>query len=89
MLIKEGVIHRGRRPRLITPSYESRYLVIALLFIQNKSPFFRSLFSAHQNNTTLPPDLTSLVQYLVNSSWLWRIMRAVLTNEKRRNILNE
>ena len=63
---------------------------------------FALCFSTQQNNTTLSPGflgqrfnnqqraalLTSLVQYLVNSSWLWRIMRAVLTNQKRRNILN-
>ena len=39
--------------------------------------------------------LTSSVQYgkilpnLVNSSWLWWIMRVILANQKRRNILNE
>ena len=29
----------------------------------------------------------SLVQYLVNSSWLWWIKSSVLTNQKQRNIL--
>ena len=40
------------------------------------------------NNFQLAALLTSLVQYLVNSSWLWWIIRAVLTNQKRRNILH-
>ena len=64
--IKEGVIHRGRRPRWITPSEICRILHIlrkpnALLFIQNISPFLKELchfalcFSAHQNNTNLSP----------------------------------
>ena len=44
----------------------------------------------HQfNNFQRAALLTSLVQYLVNSSCLWWIMRAVSTNQKRRNILNE
>ena len=60
-------------------------------------------FSAHQKNTTLSPGflgqrfnnlqravlLTLLVQHLVNSSWLWWIMRAVLTNQKWGNIMKE
>ena len=39
--------------------------------------------------------LTSLFTYrkilphLVDSSWLWCIMRGILANQKRRNILNE
>ena len=33
--------------------------------------------------------LMSLVQYLVNSSWLWWIMRMVLTNQKRETIFND
>ena len=123
--IKEAVIHRGRRPRWITLSEICRILhilrkansIIALLFIQNISPFLKEFrhfalcFSAHQNSTTLSLGflgqrfnnlqraalltsfwhhwfnnfqravlLTSLVQYLVNSSWLWWIMRAILTN---------
>ena len=55
---------------------------------------FALCFSAHQNNTTLSTGflgqrfnnllraalLTSLVQYLVNSSCLWWIMHAVLRN---------
>ena len=55
--IKEGVIHRGRRPRWITPSEICRILhilgkpksIISLLFIRNISQFlkeFRHL--AHQ-----------------------------------------
>ena len=44
-----GVIHRGRRPRWITPSQICKILhilrklnsVIALLFIQNISPFLK------------------------------------------------
>ena len=66
---KEGVIHRGRRPRWLTPSEICRILpipwkpnsIIALLFIQNISPFLKEFrhfalcFSAHQNNTTLFP----------------------------------
>ena len=47
-------------------------------------------FGRHQfNNFRWVALLMSLAQYLVNSSWLWQIMRAVLTNQKRRNILNE
>ena len=132
--IKQSIIHRGRRPRWITPSEICNILhiqrkpnsMIALLFIQNISLFLKEFrdfalcFSAHQNNTTLSPGflrqrfnnlqraahrtsfwrrrfnnlqpvalLTSLVQYFVNTSWLWWIMRSVLTNQKRRNILNE
>ena len=59
---KEGVIHRGRRPRWITPSEICRILhilrkpnsIIALLFIQNISSFLKKFrhfalcFSAHQ-----------------------------------------
>ena len=110
--IKEGVIHRGRRPRWRRPSEICRILhilrkpnsIIASLFIQNiplflkESRYFALIFSAHQNNTALSPSflgqgfnnlqraalLTSLVQYLVNSSWLWWIMRAVLTNQNWR-----
>ena len=146
--IKEGVIHRGRRPRWVTPSKICRILhilqkpnsIIALLFIQNIYSFLnlRSfaislfVFQLTKNNTTSSPGflgqhfnnllrsfqhrwfnmtklLTSLVQWfsvgstfdvidsiwrrffpnLVNSSWLWWIMRVVLTNQKRGNILNE
>ena len=47
--IKEGVIHRGRRPRWITPSEICTILhilrkpnsIIALLFVQNISPFLK------------------------------------------------
>ena len=67
----EGVIHRGRRPRWITPFEIYRILhilrkpnsIIALLFIQNIYSFLKEFrhfalcFSAHQNNTTLSPDL--------------------------------
>ena len=67
--IKEGVIHRGRRTRWITPSEICRILnilwklnsITALLFFQNISPFLEEFhyfvlcFSAHQNNTTLSP----------------------------------
>ena len=59
--IKEGVIHRGRRPRWITPSEICRILhflrkpnsIIALLFIQNIYSFLKEFhhfalcFSAH------------------------------------------
>ena len=133
--IKEGVIHRDRRPRWITPFEICRVLhilrkpnsIIALLFIQNISLFdlkgvspFRSLFFCspkitqsfsqrfnnlqraalltsfwrHRfNNLQQAALLTSLIQYdeanLVNSSWLWWIMRVFLTNQKLGNILNE
>ena len=138
--MKEGVIHRGRRPRWITPSEICRILhilrkpksIIALLFIQNITSFLKEFrhfalcFSAHQIQHNLIPKfsrsmlnnlqraalltsfwrhrfnnfrraalLTSLIQWrrffpnLVNSSWLWWIMRVVLTNQKRGNILNE
>ena len=60
--IKEGVIHRGRRPRWLIPSEICRILhilrkpnsIIALLFIQNISSFLKEFrhyalsFSAHQ-----------------------------------------
>ena len=50
--IKEGVIHRGRRPKWITPSEICRILhilrkpnsIIALLFIQNIYSFFKRSF---------------------------------------------
>ena len=76
--IKEGVIHRGRRLRWITPSKIYRILnilqkpnsiiIIALLFIQNIFPFLKEFchfalcFSSNQNNKTLSPD------FLVNGS---------------------
>ena len=47
--------------------------------------FWRDRF----NNLQRAAPLTSLVQYLVNSSWLWWIVRSVLTNQKRKNSLNE
>ena len=70
---RECVIHRGRRPRWITSSEICRILhiprkpssIIALLFIQNISPFLKEFrhfalcFSAHQNNTTLSPGFLS------------------------------
>ena len=31
----------------------------------------------------------SVVVNMVNSSWLWWIMRVLLANQKRRNVLNE
>ena len=60
--IKEGVIHRGQRPKWITPYEICRILhilrkpnsIIALLFIQNISSFLKEFrhyalsFSAHQ-----------------------------------------
>ena len=47
-------------------------------------------FSRHRfNNFPRAALLTSLVQYMVNSSWLWLIMRVVLTNQKRGISLNE
>ena len=60
--IKEGVIHRGRRPRWITTSEICRILhilrkpnsIIALLFIQNISSFLKEFrhyalcFAVHQ-----------------------------------------
>ena len=68
--IKEGVIHRGGRPRWITSFEICRILhilrkpnsIIALLFIQTISSFLKEFrhyalcFSAHQYNTTLSPD---------------------------------
>ena len=69
--IKEGVIHRGRRPRWVTPSKICRILhilqkpnsIIALLFIQNIYSFLnlRSfaislfVFPLTKYNTTLSP----------------------------------
>ena len=67
--IKKDVIHRDRRPRWITTSEICRILhilwkpnsIIALLFIQNISPFLKEFrhfslcFSAHQNKHNLVP----------------------------------
>ena len=70
--IKEGVIHRGRRPRCTTPSEICRILhilrkpnsIIALLFIQNISAFLSFaislfVFPLTKYNTTLSPGLLS------------------------------
>ena len=68
--IKEGVIHRGRRPRWITPSEICRILhilgkpisIIASLFIQNISSFLKEfrhyalVFPLTKYNTTMSPD---------------------------------
>ena len=65
--IKQSIIHRGRRPRWITPSEICNILhiqrkpnsMIALLFIQNMSLFLKEFrhfalyFSAQQSHTTL------------------------------------
>ena len=86
--IKEGVIHRGRRPRWITPSEICRILhiirkpnsIIALLFIQNVSPFltegvspFRTLFF-HLPNITQPcPQVVSVNSSIICSGLhFWR-----------------
>ena len=94
--IKEGVIHRGRRPRWISASVDNTLLDLQNSSYPTKVEFnncfiihskyfpiprgvspFRSLFSAHQNNTTLSPGflgqrfnnlrravlLTSLIQH--------------------------
>ena len=67
--IKEGVIHRGRRPRWITPSEIYRILhilqkpnsIIALFFIQNNFSFLKEFhhyalcFPLTKYNTTLSP----------------------------------
>ena len=68
--IKEGVIHRGLRPRWITPSEICRILqilprkpnsIIALLFIQKISSFLKEFrhyalcFSAHQTEHNFVP----------------------------------
>ena len=67
--IKEGVVHRGRRPKWITLSEICRILhilwkpnsIIALLFIQNISSFLKSfaitlfVFPLIKYNTTLSP----------------------------------
>ena len=130
--IKEGAIHRGRRPRVLwvlgrgcypqrpkskvdntlqdlqNSSYPTRAVFNnCLLFIQNIFPFLKEFFSVNSsiicsrlhfwrlfwhhrfNHLQRAALLTSLVQYLVNSSWLWWIMHSVLTNQKQRNILNE
>ena len=47
--------------------------------------FWRQQFNNFQRAALLTP----LVQCLANSSWLGWIMRAVLTNQKRRNVFNE
>ena len=76
--IKEGVIHRGWRPRWITPSEICRILhilrkpnsIIALLFIQNISSFFAItlfVFPPTKYNTTLSPGF--LGQRFNNLQW--------------------
>ena len=68
-----GFIHRGRRPRWITPSKICRILhivqkpnsIIALLFIQNITPFLKEftillfVFLLTKNNTILSPGFLS------------------------------
>ena len=86
--IKEGVIHRGRRPRWITPSEICRILhilrkpnsIIALLFIQNISPRvlkgvspFRSLFFRSTNITQSCPRVFSVNGSIICSGLhFWR-----------------
>ena len=67
--IKEGVIHRGRTPRWVTPSEINRILhtprkpdsIIALLVVQNISSFLKEFrhyalcFPPTKYNTTLSP----------------------------------
>ena len=61
--IKEGVIHRDRRPRWITPSEICRIRhilwkpnsIIALLFIQNNFAITLFVFPLTKYNTTLSP----------------------------------
>ena len=74
--IKKGVIHRGRRPRWITPSKICRILhilrkpnsIIALLFIENISSFLRSfaitllVFPLTKYNNLVPRFSRSTVQ---------------------------
>ena len=139
--IKEGVIHRGRRPRsadlrdLQNSSYptkaefnNTRFIIHSKYFLLLKgvSPF-RSLFFRSPNITQPCPQVFSVnlsifsglhfwchfdiigsiifgglhfcrhwfnmakifFSNLENSSWLWWIMRVVLTNQKQGNILNE
>ena len=78
--IKDGVIHRGRRPRWITPSGICRILhilrkpnsIIALLFIQNISSFFnkgvsllRSLFFRSPNVAQPCPQVFSVTGSII------------------------
>jgi len=78
--VEDSVIHRGRRPRWVTPSEICRILhtlrksnsIIALLFIQNifftqTSKLYSRLFLSLLNDTTLCPDF--LGQWFNN---LWR-----------------
>ena len=74
--IKEGVIHRGLRPRWITPSEICRILhilrkpnsIIALLFIQNISSFLKEF--RHFALFFRPPNITQpcLQVFSVNGS---------------------
>ena len=84
--IKEGIIHRGRKPRWITPLEICRILhilwklnsIIALLFIQNISPFLKEFchfalcFSAHQNNTTLCQVFSANSSIICSGLQFWR-----------------
>ena len=68
MLIKEGVIHRGRLPRWITPSEICKVLyilpkpnsLIALLFIQNNSQFENKLKHAYLRQSQVHLDSACL-----------------------------
>ena len=84
--IKEGVLHRGRRPRWITPSEICRILhilwkpnsIIALLFIQNISSFLKefrhySLFSRSPNITQPCPQVFSVNGSIIcGGLYFWR-----------------
>ena len=63
--IKEGVIHRGRRPKWITPS--------ALLFIQNIYSFLKELFVFPLTKYKPCPQVFAVNSWIVCSGLhLWR-----------------
>ena len=101
--IKEGVIHRGRRPRWITPSEICRILhiqqkpnsIIALLFIQNISQFLKEFhhfalcFSAwtKKRTTSSPGFLSQRFNNLQRTALLTSFRRHRINNLQRAALL--
>ena len=86
--IKEGVIHRGRRLRWITPSEICRILhilrkpnsIIALLVIQNSFAITLFVFPLTKYNTTLSPGFLG--------QWFNNLQRAALLSSFWRHRFN-
>ena len=75
MEIEEGVIRRDRRPRRITQPKHNQHN-------QSKAKF--ELFSQPKQLNLVPRSSRLKV-----NSWLLRIMRVLLANQNRGNILND